>query len=302
MAPRVAEARATAEYAHAAVAAPPPRVLHVHVEDALAECADELHVVHALVAEMRRVVVEPEATVALHRLDRALRAGDVERDLGRMHLEAEVHVRLVECLEDGQPALCEIVEALLPVRLRRGRKGVDRVPHRGAAEAVDHGRRPTRGPGSRIEQRARRSGGRDHLLSGPPADPLRLAVAPHVRRQDGPVALVDRVAHRLPHQVVRDRKAGQAMRLEQRPLVAQVLRRGNGLVHVEVVAPARQLDTIVAHAPGEGSELRQGQIGPLAGEERDGAHSPDNMAGARGVVQPLPWSVRQITVTWRAAP
>src|SRR6058998_760070 len=60
LAPWVAEARVTAEDPHAAVAVPPPRVLHVHVEDTAAECADELHVVHALIAEMRRIEVEPE--------------------------------------------------------------------------------------------------------------------------------------------------------------------------------------------------------------------------------------------------
>ena len=39
------------------------------------ERVDELHVVHSMIAEVRRVVVEAEPPVALHRRHRALRRG-----------------------------------------------------------------------------------------------------------------------------------------------------------------------------------------------------------------------------------
>jgi hypothetical protein len=94
-------------------------------KDAVAEGADELHVVDALVAEVRGVVVETETLVALDRRDGALRAGDVERDLGRVHLEGEVHVELVEGLEDRAEALGEVGVAGIPILLRGGREGVD---------------------------------------------------------------------------------------------------------------------------------------------------------------------------------
>jgi hypothetical protein len=131
-----------AEHADAAVAVAPPDVLHVGVEDAVAEGADELRRSHALVAEVRGVVVEAETLVALDRRDRALRRGDVERDLGRVHLEGEVHVELVVGLEDRAEALGEVGEAaLVPILLRGRREGVERVPDRGAGEAVDRGRK-----------------------------------------------------------------------------------------------------------------------------------------------------------------
>ena len=69
---RVREIGVPAEDAYRAITVPPPCVLHVRVENARAEFADELDVIDALVAEVARVVVEPEALVALHRFDRAL--------------------------------------------------------------------------------------------------------------------------------------------------------------------------------------------------------------------------------------
>src|SRR5947199_3519645 len=59
-----------------------------------------LHVVHALIPEVRRIVVEAETLVPFHRLDRALGAGGVEGDLGRVHFQTEVDVQLVELVED----------------------------------------------------------------------------------------------------------------------------------------------------------------------------------------------------------
>src|SRR5437879_6322022 len=77
-------ADAAAEDAPRAVAVSAPGVLHVNVEDALGEGADELDVIDALVAEVGVVVVEAEALVAFDGLDGALGGGGVEGDLGRV--------------------------------------------------------------------------------------------------------------------------------------------------------------------------------------------------------------------------
>src|SRR5262249_20118537 len=118
-APRVAEAGVATEGADRAVALAPPDVLHVGVEDAAAEAADERDVVDALVAEVARVEVEAEAAVLLHGLERAFGGIRVEGDLGGMHLEREVHVVLVEHGEDGLEAAREVGETGVPVRLSR---------------------------------------------------------------------------------------------------------------------------------------------------------------------------------------
>src|SRR5207344_1677060 len=78
----------------------PPDVLDVHVPDARAELVQEREVVDALVAEVARVEVEPEALVVADRLERHARRVDVEGDLGRVHLEREADVELVEGVED----------------------------------------------------------------------------------------------------------------------------------------------------------------------------------------------------------
>jgi hypothetical protein len=102
------------------------------------------------------------------------------------------------------------------------------------------------------------------------AHPLGLAVAPDVRRHDGLVALVDQVADRLADQVIADRVALQPRVGEQAAPVFDVARRLQGLVHVEVIAPAGQFQAVIAHAPGERGKLGERQVGPLAGEKRDG--------------------------------
>ena len=51
------------------------------------EFADEADVVDALVAEVRRVVVEPEGRMVLECRERALGAGDVEGDFRRVDFQ-----------------------------------------------------------------------------------------------------------------------------------------------------------------------------------------------------------------------
>src|SRR5690606_35506206 len=47
-----------------------------------------------------------------------------------------------------------------------------------------------------------------------------------------------------------------------------------GLVHLEVVAPAGEFEPVVAEVAGESADLLQGQVGPLAGEQREVARHP----------------------------
>jgi len=176
----------------------------VHVKDAAAERAYELHVVDALVAEVRGVVVEPEAPVALDGVHRALRACRVEGNLGGMDLQAEVDVACLERLEDRAPPARKVLESLLPELLGGGREGVDRVPDRRTREAVDDRGKIARLRLARagVEEPPRRLRRRHHLRRGAPADALGLSIAPHVRGEYGLVAAVDQVADGLSDEVV----------------------------------------------------------------------------------------------------
>ena len=251
----------------------PPHVLHVRMIDAVAEGADEFHVVDALIPEVRRVVVEAKTLVPFHRRDRALGAGDVERDLGGMHFEREVHVGLVEGLEDRAEPLREVRVSGVPVLLRRRRERVDRVPDARAGEAVDDGGKIIVRPAARlgVEKCPRGLRGERQLPGGPLAHPLGIAVAPDVGRQDRLVPSVDVVAHGLADEVTRDRVAGEAVVFEQRPLFMDVFLAARGGVDVEMIAPAGELDSIVAHLLDEGGQLFERKVGPLAGEQGDGA-------------------------------
>ena len=102
----------SAEHADGPVAVPPPGVLHVDVEDALAEYAQELDVVDALVAEVRRVVVEAERRMTADLLEGALGGRYVERDLGGVHLERELDAVLSEHVENWLPRLRERAVAI----------------------------------------------------------------------------------------------------------------------------------------------------------------------------------------------
>jgi hypothetical protein len=218
VAARIAEAGVAAEHAHRAVALAPPHVLHVDVVDAVGEGAHELDVVHALVARWLGSKLKPKrlwpftASIArcVEAMSKAISVGCTS--------SAKLMSCFLEGVEDGREALAEVGEAGVPVRLRRRREGVDRVPDRRAGEAGD-------GLDAELLRGARGVG---ELLRGALAHAFRIAVAPDVRRQDGLVALVDQVAHRLADQVVADRQRGQAVRFQQRPLVA----------HVGVAAPA----------------------------------------------------------------
>jgi hypothetical protein len=117
----------------------PPDVLDVDVPDARAELAQEREVVDALVAEVARVEVESELRVIAERRERAAGRDDVERDLGRVDLEREDDVLALALGQDRAPCGGELRVAVLDLRLRDRREGVEEVPDRAPGEADDDG-------------------------------------------------------------------------------------------------------------------------------------------------------------------
>ena len=98
------------------------------VKNAVAKFPDEFHIVHALIAEVRGIVIETEAGMIFHGMKGAFGGSDVERDFGGMHLEGEVDVLFFEDVEDRQPAFGKIGKATFEESLIGGRKGIQRVP------------------------------------------------------------------------------------------------------------------------------------------------------------------------------
>jgi hypothetical protein len=73
IAPMIAEIGVTTKDANIAVAVPPPGVLHVGMVNAVFEVPQEFYVIHALVSEVRRIVVKAEAIVMFDSLKSAMR-------------------------------------------------------------------------------------------------------------------------------------------------------------------------------------------------------------------------------------
>nr|WP_245715064.1 hypothetical protein [Micromonospora inyonensis] len=108
------------------------------------------------------------------------------------------------------------------------------------------------------------------LLGGPLPDPLGLAVTADPGGQDVLVPLVDRVvADRLADQMVGDGGGLEVVLRQRLALAVDVRLVGQGLVDLEVVAPAGDLQAVVAPLGGVPADLVERKIGPLAGEERD---------------------------------
>jgi len=59
--------------------------------------------------------------------------------------------------------------------------------------------------------------------------------------------------------------------LEKRPFIVDVIGLGQGAIDFKVVAPAGELDTVIAHGFNFGSQFSKGKIGPLAGKQGDGS-------------------------------
>ena len=204
----------------------------------------------------------PNARAVADRRQRLARRDEVVGDLRGVHLEREPHALGLEDVDDRPPALGELLVAALDRGEVVGRERVEEVPDRRAGEPGDHGDAELRGRPGRVL----------HPLGRAPAHALRIAVAPHLRRHDAPVALVDRVAHRLPDQMVADRPARRARAARaDRAAARAVARVAQRLGDVEVIAPAGQLEPVEAPPAALLRERLERQVGPLAGEQGDGS-------------------------------
>ena len=176
----------------------------------------------------------------------------------------EAHAALVEDVEDRVPPVGEVAGS--PRRHRPRPTGGNIATYFQIAEPV----KPDDGVDAEPLRRPRRH---LHLLGRALPHALGVAVAPDPVGQDRPVPLVDRVvADGLALEVVGDRPDLEAVLLQQVELALDVRVVLRGPPHVEVVAPAGDLEAVV---PPLGRRARhislERQVGPLAGEQGDGS-------------------------------
>ena len=235
------------------------RVLHVDVVDAVGERADELDRIDALPDQVARIEIEAELLAVVQRIERPLGRVQVEGDFRRMHLQGKLHAALAEHVENRVEPLGQQLETVVDHLGRNGRERIQQRPDARSGEAVDHA----------DAQLLRGLRGVDHVLRRPGIDLRRLAVAPYVRRQNRLVTLVDVVQHRLADQVVADGEHLEVVLFQQFAFLGAVVVLVEGLIDLEVIAPAGQFQPVVSEAAAFSSQFGQGQVGPLARKYRD---------------------------------
>ena len=207
----------------------------------------------------------PNAGAVADRRERLARGQEVVGDLGRVDLEREAHALGLEDVDDRAPLLRERLVAALDLVEVVGRERVEHVPDRRAGEARDHVDAELRGG----------AGGVLHPLGGALLHAGGVAVAPDLGRQRRPGA-GRRSGRRRPGPsrwlpIAQTPRPCRASRSRCRLRVAGV---GERPRDVEVVAPAGQLEPVEAPRAALGGEVGDGQVGPLAREQRDGtAHA-----------------------------
>ena len=210
--------------------------------------------------QMARVEVEAKLLATTEGVEGPLRRDRVEGDLGGMHLQREPYAALRKHVEDRVPAVRKLLEAGVEHRVGHRRKRIEQMPDRRAGEAVHH----------RHAQLLGRPGGSLDFLGGPLVDAGRIAVAPHMRRQDRLMSLVDAVADRLADEVAGDGVDREVIPFERVAFGRAVAALLEGAGDIEVITPAGQFQALVAKLAGLAGEIFQRHIGPLAGEQRDG--------------------------------
>src|SRR5206468_5622534 len=122
-----------------------------------------------------------------------------------------------------------------------------------------------------VDEFATRFGGVDHFFGGALAHTFGITVSPDVGGENQFVALVNEVTDGLAYQMGADGEGGEVVVGEDFPAGFAVVFVFEGFVYLEVVAPAGEFDAVVAEGFGFGADLVEGQVGPLSGEEGDGA-------------------------------
>ena len=244
--------------------------------------------------EVARIEVDAERLAVPDRVERAPRRHEVVGDLGRVHLEPEAHALRVEHVHDRTPPLRELVVRALDRREVVGRERVEEVPDRRAREAVHLRHTELRGRAARSPSSLR--GAR---RGRPPG-----------RRRRTPRGGGSRGGARRSGRRPPDRRGGR-----------RSPRRRDHAVRAARAAPSRIRGRQTARSTSKwspqhassrpskpqrgalGGQLLERQVGPLAGEERDGSvhRDPPSTPAVRARARPTTLPLRTTNYPRRGA-
>src|SRR6266478_826787 len=181
----------SAEDPDIAVTMAPPRIFHVAVVNPIFEFANKLHVIDALVAKMRRIIVKSEASMILHRIQGAVRRADIKSDLGRVDFQREVHIHGVKCVQNRDKPFSKVVISLLQKRLTRWRESVAGMPDARSAKSIYDSGKVDVFARLGIDEVSAGFGALFQALRGPLTNTFRIAVTPDLRRKNRFVSFID---------------------------------------------------------------------------------------------------------------
>ena len=164
-----------------------------------------------------------------------------------MHFKGELDPTLCKDIEDWMPQAGELFKPGSDYFLGGCRIAGDIGPQRRTGETGNDGdAESVGGPGSR-----------HHLLGGPLRHFARVAVAPDIVGQDGLMAGVDGIADSGANTMIAQHRCLQFVAGEQIKFLLAVIVFAQGALDLEVVAPATQVNPLVAPFSCLGSQFSQ---------------------------------------------
>src|SRR6266403_1457214 len=206
---------------------------------------------------MARIEVEAEGRAVAEGREQPLRRVEVEGDLRGMDFESEADAAGVELVEDWRPEADDLLEGIIDHLLAGRRPCVPVAPGRRTHEAGHH-----------VHAHCLRCP-RDvlHLLDRPGPDLLRVALCLGWRKRVE--ARIPVVAAALARDVPAERKELEPVLAEDAFPLLDVPWIGRRPASIHLLPLTGELDPVEAERPCFLTEHREGQVGPLAGEQRD---------------------------------
>ena len=155
----------------------------MHVEYALTERVYELYVIHSLVSQVGRIVVEAESRVVVQCFQCFSGRGNIEGNFSGMYLKAIFYPQVPVGIQDGFPLGGKAGKPFFYHGGRGGGKAIQHVPDGTACKSVYHGNPQ---PGCGLP-------GLDYFFGSALVHALWIPIAPDVFGQDALMTLIDAV-------------------------------------------------------------------------------------------------------------
>ena len=237
----------------------PPHILHVRMENAIAEVIKEPHIVNTLIRQMTRVIIEPKTRVIIQCLQRLLARDKIKRDFRRMHLERKLDATSLELIQNRKKTRCKLLVAIVNHMRRHCRERVEQMPDGTARESID-------------DINAQRLGGTSghlHILRGTLTHALGITVTPHLGSDKSAMTLINPVTNRLTNKMIANGKNLQPKTVETRTPLLDIIRIRRRRHDIKVIAPAARLHAVITKLDKLLAQNIKRKVSPLTRKNRN---------------------------------